>query len=165
LLAHSDAQLRSILLTEADLANDSSGRCRHFDGGIGLGRNFARGVGCILPKDDTKHAGHHIDGEQIVGICDDDKPKVRPPILTRHTGEEANASDYDTPHMIPTEGSFVNLCKSKASPFVRIRDVCVIIVEIVEGSVASRRPVEYEHTPIGFVYVGSLPMNGLRHDV
>ena len=61
--------------------------------------------------------------------------------VTMHTGEETNTSDYDCSDVIPTKRSLVNLRKGKPPPFIWICDVSVVVVEVVEGSIAARSPV------------------------
>ena len=39
--------------------------------------------------------------------------------------------------MVPAKGRLVNLSKSKTSPLVRVCDVGIVVVEVVEGSIAS----------------------------
>ena len=72
----------------------------------------------IVEVDDTQHGGHQAHGKDIVGI-----------------GEETDARDGDGAHMIPAERSLVNLSERKSSSLIGVRDVGVVVVEVVEGRV------------------------------
>lgn len=52
--------------------------------------------------------------------------------------QKANACDDNCANMVPAERSLVNLSKSQPSPLVGISNMRIIVVEIVEGRVASR---------------------------
>jgi hypothetical protein len=54
-------------------------------------------------------------------------------------GEEAGAGDGESPYMAPRKGGLINLGEREASSFVRVDDVKVVIVGIVEGGVTSAR--------------------------
>ena len=108
---------------EGDLPDDSATGCRYFDGGIRMFWYDARLVVLfprLLPVDDPQHGGDQIDREDIVGI-----------------GEEADSCHDDGTNMIPSKGGLIDLGQSKTSAFIGVSDVGVIIVEIVEGRVAS----------------------------
>ena len=51
--------------------------------------------------------------------------------------EETNTGDNDSTDMVPAKRSLVNLSKSETSPLVRVRNMGVVVVEVVEGSIAS----------------------------
>ena len=53
-------------------------------------------------------------------------------------GEETNTGDNDSSNMIPAKRRLVDLSKSKTSPLIRVCNMSIVVVEVVEGSVASR---------------------------
>ncbi len=55
-------------------------------------------------------------------------------------GEETNTSDHNGSHMVPAEGSLVNLGQSETTTLVGVGDMSVVIMEIVEGSIAAGGP-------------------------
>jgi hypothetical protein len=77
-------------------------------------------VSSILPEHNTEHRSDQIHSEKIVGI-----------------GKKANSSDHDSSHVIPTEGRLVDFGESQSSPFIGVCYVRVVIVKVMEGSVAS----------------------------
>jgi hypothetical protein len=52
-------------------------------------------------------------------------------------GEEPNTGDDDGANMVPAERGLVDLRQRETSSLIGIRDVGVVVVEVVEGSVAS----------------------------
>ena len=106
--------------TEPNLTYDRTSRRRNFDGRIRIGRDVSGLALCVVPVDDTQHGGNQVDGEDIVGI-----------------GEETNARHDNGAHMVPAEGSLVDLGESKSSTFIGVGDVSVVVVEVVEGSIAA----------------------------
>ena len=51
--------------------------------------------------------------------------------------EETNTGHDNGANMVPAEWCLVNFSESKTSSLVGIRDVSVVVVKIVEGSIAS----------------------------
>lgn len=88
--------------TEAKLSNNSSGAGGQLDGSVGAGRHLS-GLGIV---NNSKHSGKERDGEDIVAI-----------------GEEAHASNQDSPHVVPAERSLVNLGQRKTSSLIGILDM------------------------------------------
>lgn len=73
-----------------------------------------------MPVNDTQHGGNQVDGEDIVGI-----------------GKEANARNDDSSYMVPAKGSLVDFGESKSSTLVGVGDMGIVVVEVVEGSIAA----------------------------
>ncbi len=51
--------------------------------------------------------------------------------------EESDTSNNTGPNMVPSKRGLINLSKGKTSSLVRVSNVREVIVEVVEGSVAS----------------------------
>jgi len=51
--------------------------------------------------------------------------------------EEADTSDDDGANMVPAEGGLVNLGESETTTLVGISNVGIVVVEVVEGSIAA----------------------------
>lgn len=51
-----------------------------------------------MPVDNTQHSGDQIDGEDVIGVC-----------------EEAYAGDDNGSHMVPTERGLVDFSEGKAT--------------------------------------------------
>ena len=93
-----------------------------------------------MPVDDTQHRRDQVNGENIVGV-----------------GEETNTGDDYSAYMVPTKGRLVYLGESKPSSFlqtnenlasgnrmdtldskyIRIGNMRIVVVEVVEGSIAT----------------------------
>ena len=73
-----------------------------------------------MPIDNTQHGGDQADSENIVGIS-----------------EEADTCHHDGSYMIPAKGSFVDLRESESSTLVGVGNMSIVVVEIMEGSVAT----------------------------
>nr|POE48707.1 hypothetical protein CFP56_38803 [Quercus suber] len=108
---------------KTDLPQDGSTGRRDLDGGVGVGGDHAGLGGGVVPVDDTQHGGDKTDGEDVVGV-----------------GEETDASDGNGTNVVPAEGRLVDLGEGETATLVGVSDVRVVIVEVVEGSVASRSP-------------------------
>ena len=76
-----------------------------------------------LPIDYTQHVRDQTNGENVVCVR-----------------EETNTSDYDGTYVVPTEGCLVDLSKSQTSALIWICDMCIVVVKVVKGSIASRGP-------------------------
>jgi hypothetical protein len=73
-----------------------------------------------LPVDHAEHCCYNADGEDVVGIS-----------------EETDTSDENGANMVPAERRLVDLCEGEATALVGVGDVSVVVVEVVEGSIAS----------------------------
>jgi hypothetical protein len=62
--------------------------------------------------------------------------------------EETNTRDNAGSHMVPSKRSFVDLSESESSSLIRILNVCEVIVEVVEGSIATGRLVSGSHREV-----------------
>lgn len=107
---------------EAKLTDDSSTGRSDLDSSVGGLGDGAALLGSV-PVDRAKHVRHHTNGEDVVGV-----------------GEETNASDEDGADVVPAERSLVNLGQSETTTLVGVGDVGIVVVEVVEGSIASRSP-------------------------
>jgi len=103
--------------SESELSKNGSCRCGDFDGGI-LG-NMKLSVVAVF-VDNTQHDGQERGSEDIILIC-----------------EETNTGYNNSTDMVPAKGSLIDLRKGKSSAFVGILDMSEVVVEVVEGSVAT----------------------------
>lgn len=110
--------------TETKLSNDGTTRCCDLDRSIGRDWDLA-GLG--LPVDYSQAGGDDTDGEDVVGI-----------------GEETDTGDGNGADMVPAKGSLVNLSEGESSSLVGVSDVGVVVVEVVEGRVASSGPCGHD---------------------
>lgn len=101
--------------TESQLTDNSTTRSGDFDSSADVVGNGAVEIGA-LPVDYPQHAGYETNGEDVVSV-----------------GEETNTGHDDGADVVPAERSFVDLCKRESSPLVGVRDVCILVVEVVEG--------------------------------
>ena len=119
--------------TEANLPEDSPSRSCNLDGRVGTGidRSWLTG---IVPVDDSQHVRHQADSKDIVGI-----------------GEEPDSSDDDGPNMVPSERGLVNFGESKSSSLIRVSDMGVVIVKVVECSIATTRLLCHDYWASVFI--------------
>lgn len=103
--------------SEAELSKNSSRRSGDFDSSV-LGDMQFAAVAVLV--DNTQHDGQERGSENIVLIC-----------------EETNTSHNNGSDMIPAKGSLVDLCKSKSAALIGVLDMGEVIVEVVEGNVAT----------------------------
>lgn len=104
--------------TETKLTENSSAGGSHLDRSIRVGWDSSLVGG--VPVDQAEHLSGQVDGEDIVGIR-----------------EEADTSDDDGANMVPAEGGLVNLGESETTTLVGISNVGIVVVEVVEGSIAT----------------------------
>ena len=102
------------------LSNNGATRRRNLDRSIRGLRDAAALFGRV-PVDRAEHVRHHTDGEDVIRV-----------------GEEANAGDENGANVVPAKGSLINLGERETATLVGVGDVCIVVVEVVEGSVASR---------------------------
>lgn len=108
--------------TESKLTNDGASRGSDLDGGVGRDGDLAGSVG-FLPVNYPQHGGNDTNGEDVVGI-----------------GEETDTSDEDGANVVPAEGGLIDLRERKSASLVGVGNVSIVVVEVVEGRVASSSP-------------------------
>ena len=113
--------------TKTELTNDGTGRGCDLDGSVRVGRDGAGLRLGVVPVDDTQHCGDQTDGEDVVGIS-----------------EETDTGDHDGADVVPAKGGLVDLGESKPSALIWVRDMSIVVVEVVEGSVTARCSVSHD---------------------
>ena len=93
----------------------------YLDGGIRIRVNRSR-FARVVEVHDTQHGGDESDSENIISIR-----------------EETNAGHHHGTNMIPAKGRLVDLRQGQSSPLVGVGNVSIIVVEVVEGRIASSR--------------------------
>lgn len=71
---------------------------------------------------DTEHSRDDTDSENVVRIR-----------------EEANAGNCNSTHVVPTEGSLVDLGECESPTLVGVGDVSVVVVEVVKRSLGKNQ--------------------------
>ena len=93
----------------------------YLDGRIRIRVNRSRFTR-IVEVNDAQHGRDQSDGENVISIR-----------------EETNTRHHHRTNMIPPKGRLVDLRKSQSPPLVGVGDVSIIVVEVVEGRIASGR--------------------------
>lgn len=88
--------------TEAKLSEDGAGTSSELDGGVAVGRHLSH----TRVINNAQHGGEEGHGEDVVGV-----------------GEEANTCHQDSPHVVPAEGSLVDLGEGKTTSLIGVLDV------------------------------------------
>jgi hypothetical protein len=93
-----------------------------------------------LPKDDSQHGRYHVHGEKVVSVFVRNQHMSWNCQYSALACEETDPSNDDCANMIPPKRCLVYFGECEAPALIRIRDVRIIIMEVVEGCVASSGP-------------------------
>lgn len=128
---------------EPELAYDSASASSQLDSSVGADRHLS----LTRVVDDAQHQSEERSGEDIIArkiscwLLDTLSLAKGEGNIVRIC-EEAHAGHQDSPHMVPSERSLVDLGKGKTTTLVGILDMEEIVVEIVVGRVSTRRLVD-----------------------
>ena len=119
-------------ISEAKLADDSSGRSSDLDGSVGGRWEFS------IEVDNTEHRRDQVDSKDL-WRCQERRwhGDGRRDTHIIGIGEEANAGDNTGADVIPSEGSLVDLGESETTSLIGIVDVDEVVMEVVVGIVTS----------------------------
>jgi len=92
-----------------------------------------------LPVYNAEHSRYDADSEDVISVGDyfDLSAHGSHQLIPDSELTETNAGHKDSPDMIPTEGCLVDFSEGESSALVRVRYVSIVVVEVVEGSVAA----------------------------